>query len=721
MRNLTKLYSKLNNKYVPIFPFDNNRNRCKKSVLLKCLSSRSNFLLTSGIILYIFLLIINLYDARYASNFIVICDRNLSETSSSKSSGNYNERLFEINNLSNTQNNGITYDKESNDLFKKRENYPGNFNNDDISKRSIKSKTDVGCKESNISKKVGDSKIPGRTNKVIESDVLCTMMSSLETIDSNKNIKETVPNVSKKSKKDVESKKVNKCKKSEGLNDINESRKTRKKNVSTKSNNNNNLSVENEKDSVSESFEKVWEDHMKEGVFLDGERDTSHRKETDDEKEHKRNDYEEEKKKNDFDKRRKNVSSPDNRFEHPDTTYYDILNVSPDADSSEIKKSYYKLALEYHPDKNPGDEEAKVKFQKVNEAYQILSDKEKRAQYDSIGMQCVDDVTLIDPSLLFMMLFSSEKLCDYIGVYDLTYMFNFIMRSMNEGHANGIIFNMFGFMNKFFDKFKKDQEDREFDLAVSLKYRLEGYVNGDDNWEKQLENEIGDLLESNFSGHILESVGWIYENVAKCYILKNTTFMGWGARSAKKEYKKRYKMNYKCVFRSIFNTMGMLANFVMNPPPFMIDEGNKNYNNMTQIKSNESTSNNCTICSMSSNRGPYSLQNIKRQSDYNNKLTMETYMKKIFDSLMSTIVTLFLNIIEGTVRTSCKMVLIELDVDKDTLFKRAEGMKLLGEKMQKLANIKKRESENKEMDSMDLIEKAIKEAKLKMKSYKTEN
>ncbi|KYN93430.1 putative DnaJ protein, partial [Plasmodium gaboni] len=545
-------------------------------------------------------------------------------------------------------------------------------------------------------------------------------MSSLETINFNKNINETVPNVSKKSKKDVEGKKVDKCKKSQGLDDINESRKRPKKNMSTNSNNNN-LSVENEKDSLSESFEKFCEDHMKESVFfLDAEKDTSHSKEAGDENEHERNDYEEEKRKNNFDKKRKNISSPDNKFEHPDTTYYDILNVSPDADSSEIKKSYYKLALEYHPDKNPGDEEAKVKFQKVNEAYQILSDKEKRAEYDSIGMQCVDDVTLIDPSLLFMMLFSSEKLCDYIGVYDLTYMFNFIMRSMNKGHANGIIFNMFGFMNKFFDKFKKDQENREFDLAVSLKYRLQGYVNGDDDWEKQMENELGDLLESNFSGHILESVGWIYENVAKCYILKNTTFMGWGARSAKKEYKKRYKMNYKCVFRSIFNTMGMLANFVMNPLPFMI-EGNKNYNNMTQIKNNESTSTTHTICSMSSNRGPYSLQNINRQSDYNNKLTMEAYIKKIFDSLMSTIVTLFLNIIEGTVRTSCKMVLIELDVDKDTLLKRAQGMKLLGEKMQKLANIKKRESENKEMDCMDLIEKAIKEAKLKMKSYKTEN
>ncbi|SCQ12650.1 DnaJ protein,putative [Plasmodium gaboni] len=77
----------------------------------------------------------------------------------------YNKYLFEINNLSNTQNNGIIYDKVSNDLFNKRENYFGNFNNDDISKRSIKSKTDVGSKESNISKNVEECKFAVRTKK----------------------------------------------------------------------------------------------------------------------------------------------------------------------------------------------------------------------------------------------------------------------------------------------------------------------------------------------------------------------------------------------------------------------------------------------------------------------------------------------------------------------------------------------------------------------------
>ena len=63
--------------------------------------------------------------------------------------------------------------------------------------------------------------------------------------------------------------------------------------------------------------------------------------------------------------------------------YYDILGVPKDADGNQIKKAYRKLALEYHPDKNPGDKEAEEKFKKAAEAYSVLGDPDKKAQYDS--------------------------------------------------------------------------------------------------------------------------------------------------------------------------------------------------------------------------------------------------------------------------------------------------------------------------------------------------
>lgn len=70
--------------------------------------------------------------------------------------------------------------------------------------------------------------------------------------------------------------------------------------------------------------------------------------------------------------------------------YYEVLGVNKDASAEDIKKAYRKLAMKYHPDRNPGDKSAEEKFKEVGEAYEVLSNDDKRSRYDQFGFAGVD-------------------------------------------------------------------------------------------------------------------------------------------------------------------------------------------------------------------------------------------------------------------------------------------------------------------------------------------
>ena len=72
------------------------------------------------------------------------------------------------------------------------------------------------------------------------------------------------------------------------------------------------------------------------------------------------------------------------------TDYYDLLGVARDADADTVKKAYRKLAMKYHPDRNPDDSSAEQKFKEINEAYDVLKDDQKRAAYDQFGHGAFD-------------------------------------------------------------------------------------------------------------------------------------------------------------------------------------------------------------------------------------------------------------------------------------------------------------------------------------------
>ena len=70
--------------------------------------------------------------------------------------------------------------------------------------------------------------------------------------------------------------------------------------------------------------------------------------------------------------------------------YYDILGISKSASAAEIKKAYRKMAVKYHPDKNPDDKTAEEKFKEAAEAYEVLSDPDKKARFDQFGHQAFE-------------------------------------------------------------------------------------------------------------------------------------------------------------------------------------------------------------------------------------------------------------------------------------------------------------------------------------------
>ena len=70
--------------------------------------------------------------------------------------------------------------------------------------------------------------------------------------------------------------------------------------------------------------------------------------------------------------------------------YYEILGVQRDASDTDLKKAYRKLAMKYHPDRNPNDKVAEEKFKEISQAYEILSDAKKRAAYDQYGHAAFD-------------------------------------------------------------------------------------------------------------------------------------------------------------------------------------------------------------------------------------------------------------------------------------------------------------------------------------------
>ncbi len=99
----------------------------------------------------------------------------------------------------------------------------------------------------------------------------------------------------------------------------------------------------------------------------------------------------------------------------PKRDYYEVLGVPRNASQEEIKRAFRRLALKYHPDRNPGDKEAEERFKEINEAYQVLSDPEKRARYDRYGHAGVQGEVHIPQDWAELLRFFADLFADVGG------------------------------------------------------------------------------------------------------------------------------------------------------------------------------------------------------------------------------------------------------------------------------------------------------------------
>ena len=189
-----------------------------------------------------------------------------------------------------------------------------------------------------------------------------------------------------------------------------------------------------------------------------------------------------------------------------DRTLYTTLGVRTDASAAEIKKAYRKKALQNHPDKNPGDEGAKDRFSAIADAYQILSDDEKRKVYDEKGLDAAtSNMEPIDPNEFFTTIFGSDRFVDYVGHFRMA-------TEMEETDARIL---------------RRTQRLREVRCARSLITKLDVYATmavqnlqfsdmppTDEIYRRIMEVEAENLCDGPRGPQTTYVIGWMYLNQA---------------------------------------------------------------------------------------------------------------------------------------------------------------------------------------------------------------
>ncbi|KAG2174900.1 hypothetical protein INT43_005962 [Umbelopsis isabellina] len=222
------------------------------------------------------------------------------------------------------------------------------------------------------------------------------------------------------------------------------------------------------------------------------------------------------------------------------TTYYDLLDVSVTATQEEIKKSYRKMAIKFHPDKNRDDPSAEERFKEISEAYQILSDPKLRKRYNENGAEngVKPEGGFVDPEEFFKQSFGGDRFVDIIGEISIGRdMRDAIETAENDGDGNEADLSPEEKAERTAQKEVAEKERAETrqkrvdTLVEKLVYKLSLYTELPDTsptsvaaFTNIVQIEAEDLKYESYGIELLHAIGFTYTMKANQYLSRGNIF-----------------------------------------------------------------------------------------------------------------------------------------------------------------------------------------------------
>jgi len=327
-----------------------------------------------------------------------------------------------------------------------------------------------------------------------------------------------------------------------------------------------------------------------------------------------------------------------------DQEYYEALGVASTATPAEIKKAYYKLAKQWHPDKHTENrDEATKKFQEIGEAYQVLSDPELREKYDKYGKDGMQDHQFVDASAMFSMLFGGGKFEHLIGELKMA----FLASKEPSGPDGALVTDEQ--LKKEEAELRQWQSERVAKLALALVKRCDQFVRGDErSFAMEAMKERNELKAEPMGPEMLLSIGYAYVQKGKKWETKLSA-AGWVASVQKRVLKVQ-------------------------------DVWHKLETGYSTISTGVRTA---RLHGKMQDRARTLLQGGLAEEDLAKDPEIEQSMKELMEGVQQTLWRVSVFDVEATIGQVLKMVMSDPSAPKEVLRRRAEAVVLLGEIFQK--------------------------------------